>query len=392
MKKKILIHITLLILFLFTFNYSSVFSQTENPPDINEDKVVIGQTFILNENQILNGELAVIGGTVILKEGSAVNGDIAIIGGVIEIEGSVNGDIQALGGTISLLSTAHVTGSVYNFSTNLTQAEGAIIEGQQIASLPFDFDFGEFGTPNTPEIPKTDTSTGLGFIGKFLWAIMQILAMGALAMVVVLIAPKPTDRISRSINKQPFVHWGIGLLTSFTAPAVFLVLIVTILLIPLSIIGIIVYSIAMLFGWISLGYTIGKKLFASNSKSLSPALLAGLGTIFLTTVARLGAVIPCVGWLIGAVLSLFGLGAVILTRFGTRDYPVNETDYPNNMSSSRPIPVNNQEVGSILANVNKDLGEDLPDDFDEDIIGEESVNEFNEFNPEQENDKDGKGE
>ncbi len=71
MKKKILLYITLLIIFLFTFNYSSVFGQTENPPDINEDKVVIGQTFILNENQILNGELAVIGGTVILKEGSS---------------------------------------------------------------------------------------------------------------------------------------------------------------------------------------------------------------------------------------------------------------------------------------------------------------------------------
>jgi hypothetical protein len=389
MKKKILLNIITLLIFLISFNYSYVFGQTENPPDINEDKVVIGQTFVLKENQILNGELAVIGGSVNLMEGSLINGDIAIIGGVIDIEGTVNGDIHGVGGTINLENTARVTGSVYNFSTNLTQAEGAIIEGQQIASLPFDF--GDFGTPNSPEIPKTPTSTGLGFLGKFLWAILQIMAMGALAMIVVLIIPKQTDRISRSITKQPFVHWGIGLLTSFTAPAVFLVLIVTILLIPLSIIGITIYSIAMLFGWISLGYTIGKKLFASSSQSLSPALLAGLGTIFLTAVARLGAVIPCVGWLIGAVLSLFGLGAVILTRFGTREYPVNDI---NNgyTATNQPVSVKKQEVGSILANVNNDLGEDLSDDLDEEIIGEESVNESTDFNPEQENEKDGKGE
>lgn len=389
MKKKILLNFTILLIFLITFNHSFVFGQTENPPDINEDKVVIGQTFILKENQNLNGELAVIGGTAILQEGSHINGDIAIIGGVIEIKGTINGDIQAVGGTINLENTARVTGSVYNFSTNLTQAEGAIIEGQQIASLPFDF--GDFGTPNTPEIPKTPTSNGLGFIGKFLWAILQILAMGALAMIVVLIVPKQTDRISRSINKQPFVHWGIGLLTSFTAPAVFLVLIVTILLIPLSIIGIIIYSIAMLFGWISLGYTIGKKLFATSSQSLSPALLAGLGTIFLTAVARLGAVIPCVGWLIGAVLSLFGLGAVILTRFGTREYPENDINN-SNTASYQPVSVKKQEVGSILANVNNDLDKDFSDDLNEEIVGEESENESTEFNSDQENEKDEKGE
>jgi hypothetical protein len=108
-------------------------------------------------------------------------------------------------------------------------------------------------------------------------------------------------------------------------------------------------------------------------------------------VARLGAVIPCVGWLIGAVLSLFGLGAVILTRFGTREYPVNDI---NNgyTATNQPVSVKKQEVGSILANVNNDLGEDLSDDLDEEIIGEESVNESTDFNPEQENEKDGKGE
>jgi len=392
MKNKIFLTITILLFCFNAFNSSIVYGQTENPPDINEDKVVIGQTFTLSENQNLNGELAVIGGTVFLKPGSTINGDIAVIGGVIEIEGVVNGDIQALGGTISLMKTARITGSVYNFSTNLSQADGAVIEGQQIASLPFDFDFGDFNVPNTPGIPKTETSNGLGIIGKFLWAILQVLAMGALAMIVVLIAPKPTDRVSRSINKQPFVHWGIGLLTSFTAPALFLVLIVTIILIPLSIIGIIIYSITMLFGWIALGYTIGKKLFATNSQSLSPALLAGLGTILLTAIARLGAVIPCVGWLIGAVLSLFGLGAVILTRFGTRDYPVFESYTRENSSVNQQISANHNEVGSILANINQDLEDEITDEFDEEMLANESDIELKDINPENFKDKEGKGE
>jgi len=38
-------------------------------------------------------------------------------------------------------------------------------------------------------------------------------------------------------------------------------------------------------------------------------------------VARVLGAIPCVGWLLTTTLSLFGLGAIILTRVGARDYP-----------------------------------------------------------------------
>ncbi|MEN6482120.1 MAG: hypothetical protein ABFD29_08090, partial [Anaerolineaceae bacterium] len=41
----------------------------------------------------------------------------------------------------------------------------------------------------------------------------------------------------------------------------------------------------------------------------------------LTIIARLVAMIPCVGWLFGFVLAMIGLGAVVLTRFGVKNYP-----------------------------------------------------------------------
>jgi len=382
MKKRFTILSYFILIFCVAFPSFSVSAQSDNPPDINEDKVVIGQTFILKENQELNGELAIIGGTVILKKGSTVNGDIAIIGGAIEIEGTVNGDLQGLGGSINLLSTARISGSVYNFSTNLTQEEGAVIDGQQIASLPFDLDFGDFSVPNMPKL--SEKSNFFGFIGNFLFAILQILALGAFAMVIVLIAPKSTDRIARSIFKQPFVHWGIGLLTLFAVPAVLVILLITIILIPLGIIGILIFSFAILFGWLALGYAIGKRLFETGSRNYSPALVAGLGTIILTMVARFSAMIPCIGWTIGAALSLFGLGAVILTRFGTRDYPIYETGTTQiNLNSSIKIP-KSEEVGSILANIKSDINDDLGED--------EFLPDNEQFDPNQENELDGNGE
>jgi hypothetical protein len=32
--------------------------------------------------------------------------------------------------------------------------------------------------------------------------------------------------------------------------------------------------------------------------------------------------VPIVGWLVGLFIGLLGLGAVVLTRFGTRGYPM----------------------------------------------------------------------
>lgn len=310
------------LLLLVLVQVSSVSANTliDPPPTINEDKVVLGQTFTLKENQTLNGDLAVIGGTATLKSSSRVNGDIAIIGGVLDIDGIVTGDIQAIGGTVTLNQNAVVEGSFYNFGSNLHQMDGARIEGTQISNLPFDFNFGKIDVLDTTNIPLEAARKTTGFITKFLWTILQIIAIGGLAMLVLLIAPKSTERISTAIGNQPFTHWGIGLLTAFAVPAVILVCLITIIFIPLGLIGIMVLLVAITYGWIALGFEIGKRLFGSKS-NLSPALIAGLGTVILSIVGRVIGAIPCIGWLLVSTLSMFGLGAIILTRVGTRDYP-----------------------------------------------------------------------
>lgn len=318
--QKILIIFILLLMVGLNVTNVSAFGFIDPPPTINEDKVVIGQSFTLREEQTLNGDLAIIGGIATLKTGSQVTGDIAIIGGVLEIDGRVTGDVQAIGGSVTLNENALVEGSFYNFGSNLQQRSGARIEGSQVSSLPFDFNFGNISIPEARIVPFEAAKRTTGFVAKFLWSIMQILAMGGLAMLVLLIAPKSTERIAKSIGKQPFTHWGIGMLTAFAFPVVILICFITIIFIPLGLIGITAMLVAITYGWIALGYEIGKRLFSNNS-NLSPALVAGIGTVILSIVARILGAIPCIGWLLVVTLSLFGLGAIVLTRVGTRDYP-----------------------------------------------------------------------
>jgi len=341
--------VILAILLLGQVSSVSASLSAETPPTINEDKVVIGQSFTLKENQVLNGDLAVVGGNATLKPGSEVRGSIAIIGGVIEIEGNVTGDVQAIGGTVTLSETATIEGSFFNFGSNLRQAEGARIEGSQISNLPFDFNFGKVDIPDATIIPLEAAKRTTGFFTKLLWAILQIIALGGLAMLVILIAPKSTDRISSSIGKQPLTHWGIGLLTAFAFPAIILVCMITIVLIPLGLIGIMAFIVALIYGWIALGYEIGKRLF-EKSPNMSPALIAGIGTVILSIVARVLGAIPCVGWLLTTTLSLFGLGAIILTRVGTRDYPDTLTFSGSQISKPQQTDYSPPAIDQNLAN------------------------------------------
>ncbi len=124
-----------------------------------------------------------------------------------------------------------------------------------------------------------------------------------------------------------------------------------------------------MYGWIGLGYEIGKRLLKSSSTELSPALVAGLGTLILTAISRLAAVVPCVGWTVGAVLALFGLGAVVLTRVGTRNYPPVVEALYHPAPPARPMTVTEPNLTDILADEGEDeIYEELDNEFENDDL------------------------
>lgn len=49
----------------------------------------------------------------------------------------------------------------------------------------------------------------------------------------------------------------------------------------------------------------------------SVAVAAGVGTLILSLLGAAIAKIPCVGWFIPSIIAIIGLGAVLLSRFGT---------------------------------------------------------------------------
>jgi hypothetical protein len=112
-----------------------------------------------------------------------------------------------------------------------------------------------------------------------------------------------------------FISWILGL-------ALVVILAVTLCLLPVALVLALVLLVAALLSWVVTGWVIGRKLLALLSvKSPSVVLETIVGTLLLTAVYFLVSFIWCMNFLIGVIVGSFGLGAIVLTRFGTRPYP-----------------------------------------------------------------------
>jgi hypothetical protein len=280
------------------------------------DQVVFGGQYTLREGDILNGNLVVFGGSATLEEGSRVTGSIAVMGGSLDVNGEVNGSINIIGGSVFLGDTAHVRGDIVTVGGSVTRQPGARVDGSSRQADPEEF--------RVPQITRPGVMRDFGNhfrpIGVFLWFVFQTLALSALAVLVALFLLRPTQRVAETIVAQPVISGAAGFLTLLVAPALMIVLAITIILIPISLLGFLALVVALVFGWIAFGLEVGQRLAALFKANWSAPVSAGLGTLVLTTVAGALGQIPCIGWVLNFLVAMIGLGAVVMSRFGTRTY------------------------------------------------------------------------
>ncbi len=283
------------------------------------DRVVAGEDFTLRGGETLDGNLAVLGGNATLERDSVVTGDVTVAGGALVVDGQVYGNVTMLGGSLTLNQTAVIDGNLAVFAGSLLRAEGAEVHGDT---------FNGFRTPNrigpvapvAPEIPQFDgfqpeppRSWFSRFVNWQLGTLGSIVLMGLLGLVLVVIAPRGVGRVASATASQPALAFGVGFLTLIVGVlggAILLIACGLGLLVWLALVA------ATVLGWIGVAVWLGGRLLGAlrmRTASSIGEVLAGVALI--TLLARL----PCIGWLFWIIFVSIGLGAVVLTRFGTQD-------------------------------------------------------------------------
>ncbi len=106
--------------------------------------------------------------------------------------------------------------------------------------------------------------------------------------------------------------------------AISLVLFITALLLPFAALAWIIFAALSAIGWAVIAEPIGHMLLRRREIYAAPMAAAAVGGFVLTFGIELLRLLPAVGWIgsvIGFVLGSAGLGALLLTRLGTRPYP-----------------------------------------------------------------------
>ncbi len=301
--------------------------------NIEGDKVVLGGTFNLAHGETLKGNLIVIGGTATIEEDSVVEKDVMVMGGTISVSGRIEGSVNIVGGLVTLSKSAAVGGDVNALGGNLLRDEGAQVNGAVNTDVPGMFPFvlpGRIEIPNLGgwfpiqpgdlRIPRFNIHVNPFWDGllllfrSFLWAVIAVL--------VVIFLPKNSERVAGVISSQPLIAGGLGCMTVIIAPLILALLAITICGIPISVIGAIILLAAWGYGIIVVGMEVGTRLAQLVKQDWALPVSASIGTFILTLVINsIGAFIACIGWLAPALVGVVGLGAVLLTRFGSQHYP-----------------------------------------------------------------------
>ncbi|MCB2178688.1 hypothetical protein KQH61_04655 [bacterium] len=364
-KRNMLFGVCLTIL-LFSLVFTGSARASDATAPLRDDEVVFFGTYTLESGETLVGNLVVFGGVVSLEPDSSVIGDVVVFGGNVTAEGEISKNFVAIGGVVSLMETALIHGDLIAPATVVQREEGATILGQIITENIPQIDIPEIPElDSTPVEPSTPTivdnvSTALRPVVQFFAVLARALVFSAVAVLTFLIAPQHGSRVSRTIETNPVLSGGFGFLSVavFVAAVVTLALLsITVILIPLTVPAIILLSLALalglLFGLIAAGAEVGRRMMQAFKQEWSTTLRVSVGSFSLAFVLGLLSMglWSFLGSLLWMAVGAMGLGSVLLTRFGTRDYvPASAATAPA-LAPEAELPTDDEDLPSEEADI-----------------------------------------
>ncbi len=341
-----------LVAMLITLSSHPVLAQGDDPTQ--SSSVRFADVYLLLDGESVSGDLMVVGQSITLNEGSLVTGDVALIGEEIAVAGEIRGELTILGDHILLMPSAHVYGDVHLCGKDNPVTADVRIDGLltsncdqlgdllgRVVPLAFDPSRWEWNSDDVNlnpadwrwnELSQIDTPVkGMPLTTRIAINLVMALVFGGLAGVITLICPLRLRRVSDALLESPGATTGIGLLSLLIAAAAtglvilsFIVL-VGFCLAPFLGLSWIVLALMIVMGWTGLSLPVGAWLLSRlEVRRVSPFAAASVGAILLsflaglltfntwTTILYFFLMIGLTGW---------GLGAVVLTRFGGQAYP-----------------------------------------------------------------------
>lgn len=256
-----------------------------------------------------------IGEDIVLSE--PLRGDVYLLGGSLHLEGNLEGDIVAIASDVTIPEGVEIEGSVY------------LLGGSLVAIGPVR------GRVFAPRSLEAALASGPGSIAEATrnpWSLVTIslklgLALAWLLFTVLIVIALPSNirATSVEIHAAPFYSFFLGLvaLSSFAVTALAFSYLTGTGIGEILLFALAIFALSTkVYGMVSLFHAIGWKIFRPRTHDdakrgwIRGDLALAMAGLLLLTLVRL---IPVVGNLVWAVLSLVATGAALSTLFGSRE-------------------------------------------------------------------------
>ena len=309
------------------------------PAPVAADVTRTGDTIVVDEDETIDDNLTAFGGTVIVR--GTVDGDLTAFAGDIFVDGEVDGDVTAFAGNVRI--AGNVSGSVDAVGGNVAIGEEARVGGQLEAAAgnvviegeverdvrvgagtitvgpsavvggDFVYD-GDLNRADGAQIAgevrqESDVGLDLGFTGPLVpnWVgwVYGFLVNFVLGAVVLLAFPRFSNGIADRATADPLRSAGVGLLLFVGIPVLLVVLFISLVGIPLGLLGMLTYAILLWVGYVYGAFAVGMRVVgAADTGGRWLALFVGL------LLAAIVGFVPILGGLVQFLVLLLGLGAL----------------------------------------------------------------------------------
>lgn len=249
---------------------------------------------------------------VVFAQRANINGpvgrDVLGFGEEIELGNAIGGSVTAYAKRVTLLTSARVAGDMVAHvpqEESLNVSPGAQVNGKLTTDLP------------EAEEPRSDYSTGAFYVAQLLrYAAAFVAGLILLALVPGL------RRVSLHGAGNALVAGGVGLVTLVAMPIIAVIAMITIIGIPLGLLGLVLWLAGVYFAKIVLAHFVGERVTEAAGSRPHFAVALAVGLLLVLTFVS----VPFIGGVLNFVLTACGLGMLVLfiwdaLRGDTDTYP-----------------------------------------------------------------------
>ncbi|MEK7540450.1 MAG: polymer-forming cytoskeletal protein [Patescibacteria group bacterium] len=269
------------------------------------------------------GNVMAVGSTVIITKNAIVHGYVNAYGATIIIDGKVDKNVDVRGDQMSvngiLGGESYFEGSWLDFgASSLIDAPTTV----RLSNAPV-FQVGSQGQDLTTFIQLTQPAreaddsrfTAGDFFMWLMWSLFKYASFLLITIVLIAVFPSVVNNTTQAMHQKMGKTWGWGALAFLIMPSALVVVALTVIGLPLSLLASVVYVISLVLAEILTAVLVGRWLLKTPESKVTKGQLIGAAALGLA----LGTVvvsIPFLGGLVKMAAMMYGFGGILVVVFG----------------------------------------------------------------------------